>query len=58
MTLIDLTPRDQAGAFAGFPTQVEEIDARTAEASEESATVLQAQFGESLPPRPNRWDPA
>jgi len=54
MTLLDLTPRGQAGALAGFSTQVEEIDTGSAEASEESATVLQAQFGDSLPPRPKR----
>jgi hypothetical protein len=57
MTVLDLTPRDQVGVFAGFPSQVEEIDVGTADASEESATVLMAQFGDSLPPRPNRGDP-
>jgi len=57
MTVLDLTPRDQVGAFAGFPSQVEEIDTGTAEASEQSATGLEAQFGDSLPPRPNRGDP-
>jgi hypothetical protein len=54
LTLLDLTPRGQPGVFAGFSTRVEEIDAGSAEASEESATVLQAQFGDSLPPCPKR----
>jgi hypothetical protein len=55
MSILGLAPRDPAGALADFYARLQASDADLTRASEELATVLQTQFGDSLAPTPKPW---